>query len=76
MKLSTVLTFSSLLGSSVTEEEDRADLRLPVIYPSSLYLTVPPRKDVMFKCKVKSNTNISISWSFKNKNLISTTNRR
>jgi len=65
-----------VLDSGSTDNKEEVKSRLPVIYPSYLYLTVPPKKDVMFNCKVKSATNLNISWSFNNKSLQSTTNRR
>ena len=82
-----------VLDSGCTDNKGEVKSRLPVIYPSYLYLTVPPKKvhisvrvklindncllkDVMFNCKVKSATNLNISWSFNNKSLQPTTNRR
>ena len=87
-----LIIFSVLDFGRTTYNRDEVETRLPVIYPSYLYLTVPPKKvttggpsynnndclfkDVMFNCKVKSATNLNISWSFNNKSLQSTANRR
>ena len=76
MKLISVALILPLYHLCLAYKREESQAILPVIYPSYLYLNSNPKKDVMFKCKVKSKSNISISWSFKNKKLESTKNRR